>query len=76
MALAILDVVMPKLGGPEAYERMRAIAPDLRVVFTTGYDPESARIGEVAGVTSQALLAKPFSLKELGQKIREVLDAP
>ncbi len=75
VALVILDVVMPRIGGLEAYARMRAIAPDLKVLFTTGYDPANAGIGELEGVSPQALLAKPFSLKELGQKIREVLDA-
>jgi two-component system, cell cycle sensor histidine kinase and response regulator CckA len=75
VALAILDVVMPRLGGPQAYARMRAIAPGLKVVFTTGYAPETAHLGDVVGDGTFATLAKPFSLRELGQKVREMLDA-
>jgi CheY-like chemotaxis protein len=75
VALAILDVVMPRLGGLQAYARMRAIAPGLKVVFTTGYAPETAHLGDVVGDGTFATLAKPFSLRELGQKVREMLDA-
>jgi two-component system, cell cycle sensor histidine kinase and response regulator CckA len=75
VALAILDVVMPRLGGPQAYARMRAIAPGLKVVFTTGYAPETSHLGDVFGDGTFATLAKPFSLGELGQKVREMLDA-
>jgi len=38
--LVILDVVMPKKGGAELYEEIRKAAPDIKVVFTTGYAPE------------------------------------
>ncbi|MGC2329940.1 MAG: response regulator [Candidatus Acidiferrales bacterium] len=38
--LALLDVVLPKLSGPEIYARIRNEKPDLPVVFATGYSPD------------------------------------
>jgi two-component system cell cycle sensor histidine kinase/response regulator CckA len=75
IALAILDVVMPKASGVEAYARMRAIAPSLRVIFTTGHAPESAAVSEILSSGGHALLSKPFSLEHLGRTVRETLDA-
>jgi CheY-like chemotaxis protein len=72
--LAILDVVMPKLGGVEACARMRAIAPSLKVVFTTGYAPETAQVSEIVTREGHALLSKPFSLDVLARRVRDVLD--
>jgi CheY-like chemotaxis protein len=72
--LAILDVLMPRLGGLQAYARMRKIAPRLKVVFTTGYAPEYAQLDEVVAEGGHAVLSKPFSLNELGRVVSEVLD--
>jgi len=75
VALAILDVVMPRLGGVQAYLRMRAVSPSLSVVFMTGHAPESAQVSEIVSSGRHALLAKPFGLDELGRTVREALDA-
>jgi PAS domain S-box-containing protein len=75
IALAILDVVMPRLGGVQAYERMRALAPRLKVIFTTGYAPEHAQVSSIARRRGHAVLSKPFTLEELARKVRETLDS-
>lgn len=72
--LAILDMVMPRLGGLQAYARMREISPRLKVVFTTGYAPEYAQLDEVVAEGGHAVLSKPFSLNELGRVVHEVLE--
>src|SRR6185437_17031997 len=72
--VAILDVVMPRLGGLQAYARMRAVAPDLKVVFTTGYAPEYAQLDQVVAEGGHAVLTKPFSLNDLGRVVRQVID--
>jgi PAS domain S-box-containing protein len=74
IALALLDVVMPRLSGLEAYVRMRALEPSLKVVFMTGYAPEHARVSDVVAHGGHALLAKPFALRDLGRVVRETLD--
>jgi PAS domain S-box-containing protein len=69
--LALLDVVMPELGGPETWEQLQQLRPDLRVLFTTGYADERylARLPANAEV-----LGKPFRTEELLIKVRKKLD--
>lgn len=75
IALVILDAVMPKLTGHEAYLRMAAIHPGLKAIFTSGYAPDSMHVNYVLrqGLT---LIQKPYSPKTLAAKIRELLDSP
>ncbi len=73
VALVVLDVVMPELDGPDAWERMRAIRPGLRVIFTSGYANERyrSRLPPDAEV-----LEKPFHTEELLRRVRRKLDEP
>jgi hypothetical protein len=74
VSLAILDVVMPHLGGVQAFERMRELDPALKVIFITGYAPQHAQVSRILENGGHALLHKPFALKDLGHKVRETLD--
>ena len=74
ISLAILDVVMPHLGGVQAFERMRALDPALKVIFITGYAPQHAQVSRILENGGHALLHKPFALNDLGHKVRETLD--
>ncbi|HXQ27595.1 MAG TPA: response regulator [Candidatus Acidoferrales bacterium] len=71
--LALLDVMLPKINGPEIYARIREEKPDLRVIFATGYSPD---IDLLRKVQAQGLpvLQKPYSSRDLAHKIRETLD--
>lgn len=70
-ALAISDVVMPGMSGPEFVEQLQRVRPDVRVLFVSGYtDDEVMRRGVLTGTT--AFLQKPFTPDQL-QKIREVM---
>ncbi|HJQ96743.1 MAG TPA: PAS domain-containing protein [Candidatus Polarisedimenticolaceae bacterium] len=73
--LVILDVVMPRLSGPEALSRMVALRPDVKALFVSGHAPESAHLAQVLESSGRAFLAKPFVLEALAAKVREVLDA-
>jgi two-component system cell cycle sensor histidine kinase/response regulator CckA len=71
--LLITDVVMPRVSGRELATRLSSARPDLRVLFISGYTDDSIfRHGVLEG--GVAFLQKPFTLKAIGQKIREVLD--
>jgi len=78
--LLLLDVVMPHIGGHEAYERMRALNGTTPVIFMTGYSTETVqsrfvkhnRFIEEAGAV---LLQKPYNVEGLGRKVREMLDS-
>jgi PAS domain S-box-containing protein len=76
IALVILDVVMPRLGGPDAFARMRAIDPRVRVLFTSGYAPDSRAVSELLESGRYTLLDKPFRMQDLAKKVRDALDAP
>jgi CheY-like chemotaxis protein len=76
----LFDIVMPRLGGAEAYEQIRQVRGDVPLVFMTGYSPESVgdRFGEqvksVDGLKA-AFIQKPYSLDKLGRTVRKQLDA-
>jgi PAS domain S-box-containing protein len=69
--LALLDVVMPELDGPETWERLRSLSPGLRVLFISGYADGrcSARLPPDAEV-----LGKPFRIEDLLTRLRKKLD--
>jgi CheY-like chemotaxis protein len=68
----VTDTVLPRVSGPELVARLRAAQPGVRVVFMSGYAPETAfSHGELGpGV---AFFQKPFEIRELLAKVRELL---
>jgi hypothetical protein len=73
ISLILLDVVMPKLSGPEVYERICAEAPGFPVVFATGYSADIAML-QKAQARGLPILQKPYAPRDLARKIRETLD--
>jgi CheY-like chemotaxis protein len=71
--LLITDVVMPKMGGRELAERLAALRPGLRVLYTSGYTPDAI---VQHGVLEEGIdfLQKPYSSTTLAMEIRAVLD--
>ena len=70
--LVILDMVMPHMGGGEAYDKMKEISPNVKVVLSSGYSIES-QAKEILARGCDAFIQKPFGIRELSQKIRGVL---
>ena len=72
--IAITDVVMPNMDGPTLIKRAHPLRPEMKVIFISGYAEE---------VFSQNLdpnipfsfLPKPFNLKELAAKVKEVMSS-
>ena len=73
--LVILDAMMPKLNGPEVYDRMKSLSKDLRCLFLTGYSEEIFQRSLNPGFKIP-ILRKPITFQELEEKVREVLDQP
>jgi CheY-like chemotaxis protein len=71
--IVVLDMVMPNMGGGEAYDRMKKINPDIKVLLLSGFSID----GEAAEILKRGcdgFIQKPFNTKDLSGKIREILD--
>lgn len=70
--LALLDVVMKDMSGPELAHELQVLRPDLPILFMTGYPDQLAILVE----RKLAVLSKPFTSVTLTDKIRQILDGP
>ena len=71
--LLFTDVVMPGMNGRELADAVRARAPGIKVLFTTGY-ARDAIVNEGRLEEGVALLPKPFTAAALARTVREELD--
>ncbi len=71
--LFLSDVIMPKKDGKTAYEELKAVKPDIKVLFVSGYSGDKIYKKGIAKEDMRVML-KPFSAEELLNQIREVLD--
>jgi len=72
--LLLFDIVMPRMGGKEACLAIRALRPETRVLFMSGYAPEGLNGGLELGKRT-GFIQKPYRTQELLEKIRETLEA-
>ncbi|MCB1557208.1 MAG: response regulator, partial [Alphaproteobacteria bacterium] len=68
--LVVTDVMMPGLDGPGLVKKMRADNPALKIIFISGYTEEKLKdhMGD-----SIWFLQKPFTLKQLAEKVKEAI---
>jgi two-component system, cell cycle sensor histidine kinase and response regulator CckA len=70
--LLITDVVMPRLDGPGLVREVREICPDIKVIFISGYTEDAFR-RRLDNDGNIDFLPKPFSLKQLASKVKDVI---
>ncbi len=71
--MVILDMVMPHMNGSETFDRIKAMDPGVKVLLSSGYSFDS----HAAGILERGcdgFIQKPFKMKKLSRKIREILD--
>jgi PAS domain S-box-containing protein len=71
--IVVMDLVMPNMGGGEAYDRIKEINPDVKVLLSSGFSID----GEAKAILKRGckgFIQKPFRMDELSGKIREILD--
>jgi PAS domain S-box-containing protein len=70
--VVLLDMVMPNMGGGEAYDRLKEIDPDVKVLLSSGFsiDGEATKI---LGRGCDGFIQKPFTMKDLSERIRQVV---
>jgi two-component system cell cycle sensor histidine kinase/response regulator CckA len=69
--LMISDVVMPTMDGPTTVRHARKMQPDLPILFMSGYAEEQLR--KSIDIPNVSFLAKPFSVQQLAETVRDVL---
>jgi two-component system cell cycle sensor histidine kinase/response regulator CckA len=73
VGLVILDMIMPGMSGSETYDRLKAINPKVKVLLSSGYSLDS----EATNILKRGcdgFIQKPFTIKQLSRKIREILE--
>jgi len=73
IAMVVLDMIMPEMGGGETYDRMREINPDIKVLLSSGYSIEGQG-EEILERGCDGFLQKPYNMKQISHKIRQILD--
>ena len=69
----LTDVVMPEMGGEDLLRALKEEAPGLKTIAMTGY-VIGTRAEDLREIGFSAMISKPFSIEELTQAIRDVLD--
>ena len=71
--IVLLDMVTPNIGGGEAYDRIKEINPDVKVLLSSGYSIDGEAT-EILKRGCDGFIQKPFDIKQLSQSIRKILD--
>ena len=72
--VVILDLVMPDMQGGEAFDELRAINEEVKVLLSSGYGLEG-EAQEIMRRGCNGFMQKPFNMRELSVKLREILGA-
>ena len=70
--IVLLDMVMPNIGGGEAYDRMKEINPHIKVLLASGY----SIYGEASEILERGcngFIQKPYKMEDLSERIRDIL---
>ena len=72
LALVILDLTMPVMGGEEAWAQIKAIRPDLPVILSSGYD-EGQAMKRFGDQNAAGFIQKPYSVQKLLETVKAAL---
>jgi len=71
--IVILDVIMPGMSGGETYDELKKNNFDVKVLLASGYGI-NRQINEILERGCNGFIQKPFNMKQLSRKIREILE--
>jgi two-component system, cell cycle sensor histidine kinase and response regulator CckA len=72
ISLVMLDMVMPKMGGMEAFLRLREQAPGVKVLFCSGFNREGTG-DELVRLGASGFIQKPYNRSKLSRAVAEAL---
>jgi DNA-binding response OmpR family regulator len=64
LTLAIIDLELPKMNGLEVAHKIRAIQPDIRIIFSTGYSEQEDNI-DTGDTAILGIIRKPFEISDI-----------
>ncbi|MBJ6802012.1 cache domain-containing protein [Geomonas propionica] len=73
VAMIIMDVIMPRMNGRDAYQAISAISPGVKVIFMSGYTADIITDTLTMG-DPRHFISKPIKINELLARVRELLD--
>ena len=71
--LLLTDIVMPEMDGIELAQTAAVLAPEMRVMFITGFAAVALKAGKAA--PSAKVLSKPFHLKDLVMEVERMFES-
>jgi PAS domain S-box-containing protein len=74
IALVILDMIMPDVGGSHVYNVLKEIKPDVKVLLSSGYSLDG-QASEIMSRDCDGFIQKPFNMIQLSKMIRKILDS-
>jgi len=72
VAIVILDLIMPGMGGGIVYERLKEIDSNVKVLLSSGYSI-NGQAAEIINRGCDGFIQKPFKFNELSTKLREII---
>jgi two-component system, cell cycle sensor histidine kinase and response regulator CckA len=73
IAMVILDMIMPDMGGRETYKELRSIKNDVKVLLSSGYSIDG-QAKEIMENGCNGFIQKPFRISNISNKVRQVLE--
>jgi PAS domain S-box-containing protein len=70
--LVILDMIMPEMGGGQAFDELKKINPEIKVLLSSGFSLDS-KAAEILKRGCAGFIQKPFNLKDLSAKLEAIL---
>ena len=75
IALVLLDLIMPGLGGGETFQRLRAVDPTIKVLLATGHGAD-AEVRDLIDQGCVGYIQKPYTMADLKSRIARVIEPP
>ena len=72
--IIILDMIMPVMGGVETYNHLKELNPDIKVLFSSGYNIDEGT-SELLYLENNGFIQKPYKFENLSIKLRAILDS-
>ena len=70
--LFIIDMIMPQMSGGELFDRLKSNDPDVKILLSSGYSIDG-EAREIINRGCKGFIQKPFTVSQLGEKIKDVL---